>query len=88
LRLDPRDIQRFGDEEDDFDYSEDKRPDTEPVEREMSFPFAAVDSGALIVADVAHLPRLVTLLTWEPYESSLCRAAPTRSRPDGYDTGR
>ncbi len=69
--LDPRDIQKLGDEEQDFDYSEGEHAVTEPVDNATSFPFAAVDSGALIVADVAHLPKLVTLLTWEQYDLAL-----------------
>jgi len=31
----------------------------------------AIDSGTLIFADVAHLPKLVALLTWEKYDRSL-----------------
>jgi len=69
--LDPHDIQKFGDEEDDFDYSDAEQADSEPVDKAKSFPFAMVDSGALIVADVAHLPKLVTLLTWEQYDLGL-----------------
>ena len=69
--LDPHDIQKFGDEEQDFDYSEGEQAETEPVDKAKSFPFAAVDSGTLIVADVAHLPKLVTLLTWEQYNLGL-----------------
>ena len=30
-----------------------------------------VDSGTLVFADVAHLAKLVTLLTWEQYHRSL-----------------
>jgi len=69
--LDPRDIRKFGDEEDNFDYGAGEQAETEPVDKTTSFPFAAVDSGALIVADVAHLPKLVTLLTWEQYDLGL-----------------
>ena len=36
-----------------------------------SYPFAAVDSKALIVADIAQLPNLVRFLTWEKYDLSL-----------------
>jgi hypothetical protein len=70
-KLDPRDIQKFGDEEHDFDFSEGEHAETEPVDKSTSFPFVAVDSGALIIADVAHLPKLVTLLTWEQYDLGL-----------------
>jgi hypothetical protein len=69
--IDPRDIQKFGDEEQDFDYSEAAQAETQPVDEAKSFPFAMVDSGALVVADVAHLPKLVTLLTWEQYNLGL-----------------
>jgi hypothetical protein len=67
-RVDPRDIKKFGDEDDGFDYSggkqgaSDKAPD---------YLWVAVDSGTLIFADFAHLPKLVTLLTWEQYDRSL-----------------
>jgi hypothetical protein len=68
--LDPRDIRKFGDEDEEFDY------DAEEMEPELtgtapSYPFAAVDSGALIIADVRHLPTLVGLLTWEQYDRCL-----------------
>ncbi|MBI3411603.1 MAG: hypothetical protein HY040_25015 [Planctomycetes bacterium] len=69
--LDPHDIKKFGDEEEDFDYNEGDQAEPVPAEKESSFPFAAVDSGALIVADVGHLPRLVKLLTWERYDLGL-----------------
>jgi hypothetical protein len=69
--LDPHDIKKFGDEEEDFDYSEGDQEDGELGEKASSFPFAAVDSGTLIVADVGHLPRLVMLLSWEQYDLGL-----------------
>jgi hypothetical protein len=69
--LDPRNIRKFGDEEHDVDYSDAVQAETELVDEAKSFPFATVDSGALIVADVAHLPKLVTLLTWEQYDLGL-----------------
>jgi len=66
--LDPRDIKKFGDEDEDLDYSEGGQ---EPGDEAPDYLFAAVDSGTLIFADVAHLPMLVTLLTWEKYDRSL-----------------
>ena len=69
--LDPHNIKKFGDEEEDFDYSEGDQAEEEPAGKASSFPFAAVDSGALIVADVGHLPQFVNLLTWEQYERGL-----------------
>jgi hypothetical protein len=68
--LDPHDIKKFGDEDEEFDYSEEEvksaSPDSVP-----SYPFATVDSAALIVADIGQLPKLVRLLTWEQYDLSL-----------------
>ena len=69
--LDPRDIQKFGDEEQDFDYSDSEQAESEPTDKAPCFPFAAVDSGSLIVADVAHLAKLVNLLSWEQYNLGL-----------------
>ena len=69
--LDPRDIKKFGDDQDDLDYSEGEHDEGEPGDKAASLPFAAVDSGALIVADVAHLSKLVTLLDWEQYDLGL-----------------
>jgi hypothetical protein len=66
--LDPHDIKKFGDEDGDFDYCEDDQPEGARAGEACAFPFAAVDSGTLIVADVGHLPRLVHLLTWEQYD--------------------
>jgi hypothetical protein len=66
--LDPRDIKKFGDEDDDIDYGEGEQ---EAGDKAPDYLWAAVDSGTLIFADVAHLPKLVTLLTWEQYDSSL-----------------
>jgi hypothetical protein len=66
--FDPRDIKKFGDEDDDFSYGEgeqgagDQAPD---------YLWVAVDSGTLIFADFGRLPKLVTLLTWEQYDRSL-----------------
>ncbi len=69
--LDPRDIRKFGDEEQDFDYDQGEQAPIQPPDKATSFPFAAVDSGALIVADVSRLSKLVTLLTWEQYDLGL-----------------
>jgi hypothetical protein len=67
-RLDPRDIKKFGDEDDGYDYSEGEQ---ETDDEAPDYLFAGVDSGTLIFADVAHLQKLVTLLTWEQYDRSL-----------------
>jgi hypothetical protein len=66
--LDPRDIKKFGDEDDDLDFSEGEQ---EAGDKAPDFLWVAVDSGTLIFADVAHLPKLVTLFTWEQYDRSL-----------------
>jgi hypothetical protein len=66
--LDPRDIKKFGDEDDALDYSEGEQ---EAGNKAPSYLWVAVDSGTLIFAAVAHLAKLVTLLTWEQYDRSL-----------------
>jgi hypothetical protein len=66
--LEPSDIKKFGDEDDDFDYNE---GEPEPSDKVPDFLFAAVDSGTLIFADFAYLPNLATLLSWEQYDRSL-----------------
>jgi hypothetical protein len=66
--LDPRDIKKFGDEDEDFDYGEGEQ---EPGDQAPDYLFAVVDSGTLVFADVVHLPKLVTLLKWEEYDRSL-----------------
>jgi hypothetical protein len=71
FKLDPRDIKKFGDEDDEFDYCEGEQDTSKPGDNVPAFPFATVDSGTLIFADVAHLPKLLTLLTWEQYDRSL-----------------
>jgi hypothetical protein len=69
--LDPRDLKKFGDEDDTFDYGDGEQAVVEVAGKAQGFPFAAVDSGTLIFADVGHLPSLVGLLTWEQYDRSL-----------------
>ena len=69
--LDPRDIRKFGDEDDDFDYEGGTDEETESADLAESFPFVSVDSGSLIFADFDHLGRLVDLLTWEKYDQAL-----------------
>jgi hypothetical protein len=66
--LDPHDIKKFGDEGEDLEYSEDE---LEADDEAPDYLFAGVDSGTLIFADVAHLPKLVALFTWEQYDRSL-----------------
>jgi len=68
--LDPHDIKKFGEEDDEFDYG-DEEVKRAPAANLPSWPFASVDSGALIVADFGQLPKLVRLLTWEQYDLSL-----------------
>lgn len=67
-KIDPRDIKKFGDEDDGFDYDEGEQ---DADDRATEYLWAAVDSGTLMFADVGHLPKLVTLLTWEQYDRSL-----------------
>jgi hypothetical protein len=67
--LDPRDIKKFGDEDESFDYSEGET-ETETDDEAPDYLYAGVDSGTLIFADVAHLAKLATLLTWEQYDRS------------------
>src|SRR2546421_12010744 len=43
--LDPRDIKKFGDEEQEFDYSAADQTERESADKTASFPFVAVDSG-------------------------------------------
>lgn len=69
--LDPGDITRFGDEEDDLNFSEGEENEFEDDDAAPTYPFVAVDSGILIFADAAHPTRLVTLLTWDEYNRSL-----------------
>jgi hypothetical protein len=66
--LDPRDIKKFGDEDDDIGYNE---GDQKAGDETPDYLWASVDSGTLMFADVAHLPKLATLLTWEQYDRSL-----------------
>ena len=68
--LDPHDIKKFGDEDDEFDYG-DEGAKRGSADNAPSFPFVAIDSGALVFADVSQLPKLVRLLTWEQYDLSL-----------------
>jgi hypothetical protein len=68
--FDPHDIKKFGDEDDEFDYG-DEEAKRGSAGNAPSYPFAAVDSGALVFADVGQLPKLVRLLTWEQYDLSL-----------------
>jgi len=67
-KLDPRDIKKFGDEDDGFDYSECEQ---EAGDGPPDYLWVGVDSGTLIFADVVHLAGLVKLLTWEQYDRSL-----------------
>jgi hypothetical protein len=69
--LDPRDIKKFGDEDEDLDYGEETPMLAEPDIEALSFPWAGVDSGALLIVDAAHLAALVNLLSWHQYNSGL-----------------
>lgn len=66
--LDPRGIKKFGDEEDEVDYSEGEQ---EAGDEAPDYLWVGVDSGTLIFADLAHLSKLAMLLTWEKYDRSL-----------------
>jgi hypothetical protein len=68
--LDPHDIKKFGDEDDEFDYGDDEIK-AKPADNSPSYRFAAVDSGALVFADLGQLPHIVRLFTWEQYNLSL-----------------
>jgi hypothetical protein len=72
--LDPRDIRKFGDEDDNLVYVGDWEPESkneESGDQEAAYLFAAVDSGALVFADLAKLPMLIRVLTWEQYDLGL-----------------
>jgi hypothetical protein len=69
--LDPRDIRKFGDEDDNFDYEGGEEAESDSANLPESFPFVSVDSGSLIFADFVHFARLVDLLTWEKYDLAL-----------------
>jgi hypothetical protein len=71
--LEPHDIKKFGDEDEDFDYGEAEEQHAEAGDNSSSYPWVGVDSGALIVADDAHLPELGKVLTWEKYDLALQR---------------
>lgn len=66
--IDPRDIKKFGDEDDESECSEGEQVAGDKATDHL---WVAVDSGTLIFADVLYLPTLVTLLTWEQYDRSL-----------------
>jgi hypothetical protein len=72
--LDPHDIRKFGDEDDDLDYVSDREQEPkngESGDQQAAYLFAAVDSGSLIFADLEKLPMLVRTLTWEQYDRGL-----------------
>jgi hypothetical protein len=69
--LDPHDIKKFGDEDEDFDYGEAEEQQAEAGDKSSSCPWVGVDSGTLIVADLAHLPEFGKVLTWETYDLAL-----------------
>jgi hypothetical protein len=66
--VDPRDIWKFGDDGDDLDY---EANDGLAEDNPPSYPFFGVDSGAVVIADFAHLPKLVEDLTWERYDLAM-----------------
>jgi hypothetical protein len=69
--LSPQDIQKFGDEDEDLDYNEAEEDEKVSPDLQVHYPFVGVDSGALIIADFAHVSQLVNLLTWEQYDLGL-----------------
>ena len=69
--LDPRDIRRFGSDDEDLDYGEEAQTHAELDNEALSFPWAAVDSGALVLVDATHLADLVNVLSWEQYNLGL-----------------
>jgi hypothetical protein len=69
--LDPRDVKKFGYEDEDLDYGADVQAHTEPDDEASSWPFVGVDSGAIIVVDATHVADLVNRLSWEQYNLGL-----------------
>lgn len=79
--LHPRDIRKFGDEDDEFDYGEEPKDDIEPAdvaEDEIepadvatSYPFFSVDSATMMLVDSSRLAQLVELLNWDKFDEGL-----------------
>jgi hypothetical protein len=69
--IDPKDINKFGDEDDDLDYEEGLENEGESIDPATGFPWVGVDSGTLVFADYSYLPRLVKIFTWEKYDLAL-----------------
>jgi hypothetical protein len=75
-QLDPREIRKFGGDDDAFDYEDEEATEAGDVDPgsatvESAYPFVGVDSGRLIVADMKRLPEIVRQLTWEQYDLAL-----------------
>jgi hypothetical protein len=68
--LDPRNIRKFGDEDEEFDY-DDADPTDDSDQVAIRYPFVSIDSSALLLVDFAHLPKVVEVLTWEQYDLAL-----------------
>ena len=71
FRLDPRDILKFGRDEDGLDYEDVGGELAEPEDGSPSYPLVSVDSGALVAVDFAHLVQLAAFLSWERYDLTL-----------------
>ena len=69
--IDPRDIHKFGDEDEDLDYDSFEDDQAEVAEDSVRYQFVSVDSGALILVDFARLTKFIDLLTWEKYDLAL-----------------
>lgn len=69
--LDPRDIHKFGDDEDDLDFDDAREDESGAADDEVVLPLVAVDSGALIIVDFCHLAEVMAVLDWEKYDLGL-----------------
>src|SRR5262249_14778809 len=69
FRLDLRDICKFGSEEEDMSDEEWERSQSD--EDEVPPQYFAVDSAAILIADISHLKQLTQLLTPEQYDLAL-----------------
>jgi hypothetical protein len=70
--LDPCDIRKFGDDDEDFSYDELEKEEDDPTIDPTSYQFAGTDSATLILVDFARLFDFVSLFRWENYDLS-CR---------------
>jgi hypothetical protein len=69
--LDPREIRKFGYDDEDSSYDEEGKEENDPTIDPMNYQFVGTDTAAIVIADFAHLFELVEQLTWERYDLSL-----------------